>query len=99
VGPPGGRWRRVWQRVTRAVDWVPPTSDEVGTVAKCGLAAGLAWWISISITDVPNPVLASLTAVVVVPASARASVFTALQRTALWCSACWPRWRSVPRSR
>ena len=52
------------------------------TVAKSGLAAGLAWWLAQIVTGVPAPVLAPLTAVVVVQVSVRASVLTALQRSA-----------------
>jgi uncharacterized membrane protein YccC len=73
--------RRRWQRVTDVVSWTPPTSTEIGTVAKSGLAAGLSWWVARMVTDVPDPVLASLTAVVVVQVSVRASVLTALQRS------------------
>ena len=42
----GRRARRWWQRLTKAVAWTPPTSTEIGTVAKSGLAAGLAWWMA-----------------------------------------------------
>ena len=49
-------------------------------MAKSGLAAGLSWWLARVVTGVPAPVLAPLTAVVVVQVSVRASVFTALQR-------------------
>jgi uncharacterized membrane protein YgaE (UPF0421/DUF939 family) len=66
----------------RAPSWRAPTSTEIGTVAKSGLAAGLAWWIAFVVLDVPSPVLASLTAIVVVQVSVRASVSTALQRSA-----------------
>ena len=65
-----------------AVSWTPPTSTEIATVAKSGLAAGLSWWIATLVTDVPDPVLAPLTALVVVQVSVRASFFTAIQRTA-----------------
>jgi Fusaric acid resistance protein-like len=64
------------------VSWTPPTSTEIGTVAKSGLAAGLSWWIAVAVTDVPDPVLGPLTAIVVVQVSVRASVRTALQRSA-----------------
>jgi uncharacterized membrane protein YgaE (UPF0421/DUF939 family) len=74
--------RRLWQRVADAVSWTPPTSTEIGTVAKSGLAAGLSWWMARVITDVPEPVLAPLTAIVVVQVSVRASVRTAFQRSA-----------------
>jgi uncharacterized membrane protein YgaE (UPF0421/DUF939 family) len=73
--------KRLWDRLSDAVSWTPPTSTEIGTVAKSGLAAGLAWWISELITDIAYPILASLTAVVVVQVSVRASVRTALQRS------------------
>ena len=65
-----------------AVSWTPPTSTEVGTVAKAALAAGLAWGLAVIFTDVNAPVLAALTAVVVVQVNVRASVRTALQRSA-----------------
>ena len=66
----------------RALRWPAPTSTEIGTIAKSGLAAGLAWWLATILVDVPSPVLASLTAIVVVQVSVRASVTTALQRSA-----------------
>ena len=65
-----------------AVSWTTPTSTEIATVAKSGLAAGLAWWIATLVTDAPDPVLAPLTALVVVQVSVRASFFAAIQRTA-----------------
>ena len=67
--------------MAHAVSWTPPTSTEIGTVAKSGLAAGLAWWVAELVTDIDYPILASLTAVVVVQVSVRASVRTALQRS------------------
>ena len=73
--------KRLWDRLADAVSWTPPTSTEIGTVAKSGLAAGLAWWIAELVTDIAYPILASLTAVVVVQVSVRASVRTALQRS------------------
>ena len=78
----GIRTRRLWQRLLDSVSWTPPTSTEIGTVAKSGLAAGLSWWIAGAVTDVPDPVLGPLTAIVVVQVSVRASVRTALQRSA-----------------
>jgi uncharacterized membrane protein YgaE (UPF0421/DUF939 family) len=72
----------VSERVAHAISWTRPTSTEIGTVAKSGLAAGLSWWAAVSVTDVPDPVLAPLTALVVVQVSVRASVKTALQRSA-----------------
>jgi uncharacterized membrane protein YgaE (UPF0421/DUF939 family) len=72
----------VWQRLARAVSWTRPTSTEIATVAKSGLAAGLAWSLARVVSDVTAPVLASFTAIVVVQVSVRASVFTALQRSA-----------------
>jgi uncharacterized membrane protein YgaE (UPF0421/DUF939 family) len=78
----GRRAARLRQRVRDAVSWTPPTSTEIGTVAKSGLAAGLSWWIAAAVTDVSDPVLGALTAIVVVQVSVRASVRTALQRSA-----------------
>ena len=79
----GAQFRdRVRQRLTSSVTWTPPTSTEIGVVAKSGLAAGLAWWIADAATGVGNPVLASLSAIVVVQVSVRASVRTALERSA-----------------
>jgi hypothetical protein len=80
-GDPGGSLRRGWRRLAGAVSWTPPTSTELGTVAKSGLAAGLAWWVALVLTDVPDPVLASFTAIVIVQVSVRASVRTALERS------------------
>ena len=77
-----GPLRRGWDRVARAVSWTPPTSTEIATVAKSALAAGLAWWLARTATTEPSPVLASLTAIVVVEVSVRASVTAALQRSA-----------------
>jgi uncharacterized membrane protein YgaE (UPF0421/DUF939 family) len=71
-----------WQHVVGQVSWTPPTSTEIGTVAKSGLAAGVAWTLAGIVTGVPAPLLAPLTAVVVVQVSVRASVVTALQRSA-----------------
>jgi len=76
------RVQQLWQRVARAVSWTPPTSTELGVVVKSGLAAGVAWWMALVLTGVPDPVLASLTAIVVVQVSVRASIRTALQRSA-----------------
>jgi uncharacterized membrane protein YgaE (UPF0421/DUF939 family) len=64
------------------VAWTPPTSTEIGVVAKSALAAGLSWWMAGVVTGAADPVLASLTAIVVVQVSVRASVRTALQRSA-----------------
>jgi uncharacterized membrane protein YccC len=64
------------------VSWTPPTSTEVGTVAKSGLAAGLSWGIARTASGEASPVLAALSALVVVQVSVRASLRTALQRSA-----------------
>jgi Fusaric acid resistance protein-like len=79
---PGSRIRQLRERLADTVSWTRPTSTEIGTVAKSGLAAGLSWWIARAVTDVPDPVFAPLTALVVVQVSVRASVRTALQRSA-----------------
>ncbi len=78
----GGPAGRVWRRFAAAVRWTPPTSSQIGTVARSGLAAGLAWWLAETVTDEASPVLASLTAVVVVQVSVRESLRTALERSA-----------------
>jgi uncharacterized membrane protein YgaE (UPF0421/DUF939 family) len=77
-----GPARQWWQRLAHAVSWTTPTSTELGVVARSGLAAGAAWSIALLVTDVPAPVLAPLTALVVVQVSVRASISTALQRSA-----------------
>jgi len=78
---PGDRVRRSWQRFAHAVNWTRPTSTEVGTVAKSGLAAGLAWSVAALISH-ESPVLAPLTAIVVVQVSVRASISKAFERSA-----------------
>ena len=79
---PFDRLRRLWERIATAVAWTRPTSTEVGTVAKSALAAGLAWALAATWTDTTAAVLAALTAIVVVQVNVRASVSSALQRTA-----------------
>jgi hypothetical protein len=74
---PGG----VRQRLTRSVSWTPPTSTEIGIVVKSAFAAGLSWWIATTVTGIGDPMLAPLSAIVVVQVSVRASVRTAIQRS------------------
>ena len=74
--------RSLRQRLRRRISWTPPTSTEVGVVIKSALAAGLSWWLAGSVTGIGNPMLAPLSAIVVVQVSVRASVRTALQRSA-----------------
>jgi len=74
--------RRAWHSVADAVSWTPPTSTELGTVVKAAVAAGLAWALAVAVTDSDAAVLAALTSVVVVQVNVRASVPTALQRSA-----------------
>lgn len=71
----------MWHRVSSTVAWSPPTSAEFGSVAKAAVAAGLAWWLATLVTDAPSPVLAALTAVVVVQVSARSPIRSALERS------------------
>src|SRR4051794_23438540 len=73
--------RGLWERAARAVSWTRPTSSEISTVGKSALAAGLAWWVAAAITNVDAPVIASLTALVALQVSARASLRAALQRS------------------
>lgn len=75
------RWKQSWRRIADTVTWVPPTSVEVGTVAKSALAAGLAWLVATPLTGVEAPILASLTALVVIQVSARGSFRAAIERT------------------
>jgi uncharacterized membrane protein YgaE (UPF0421/DUF939 family) len=77
----GSHVGRLWQRLVEAVSWTPPTSTEIGVVAKSALAAGLSWWLAGRVSGVPNPVLAPLTAIVVVQVSVRASISSAVQRS------------------
>ena len=76
------RARELWQRIAKAVSWTRPTSTEIATVAKSGLAAGVSWWVASVVTNIPDPVLAPLTALVVVQVSVRASLRTAIERSA-----------------
>lgn len=74
--------RTPWQRAVEAVSWTPPTSTEVGVVIKCGIAAALSWAVALLVTGVDMPVIAPLTAIVVVQVSVRASIVNAIQRSA-----------------
>ncbi len=74
--------RRIGERLSRLVSWTPPTSTEIGLVVKSALAAGLSWWVATMVTGAGDPVLASLSAIVVVQVSVRASVRTAFERSA-----------------
>jgi uncharacterized membrane protein YgaE (UPF0421/DUF939 family) len=76
-------------RRTSIVRWLrdrmaatPPTSTEIATLVKAAVAAGLAWWLAGVVADVQDPLLASMTAVVVVQVSVRSSVTLAIQRCA-----------------
>jgi hypothetical protein len=75
------RARDLWQRIAKAVSWTRPTSTEIATVAKSGFAAGVSWWLASVVTNIPDPVLAPLTALVVVQVSVRASLRTAIERS------------------
>ena len=75
------RIRALWRRIAKAVSWTRPTSTEIATVAKSGLAAGLSWWLASVVTNIPDAVLAPLTALVVVQVSVRASVRSAIERS------------------
>src|SRR4051794_20392643 len=78
----GDRVGRLRQRLLPPVTWTRPTSTEIGTVAKSGLAAGLAWSIAALSTSASGAVLAPLTAIVVVQVSVRASISNAFERSA-----------------
>jgi uncharacterized membrane protein YgaE (UPF0421/DUF939 family) len=77
----GDRVRQLWQRIDRAVSWSAPTRAEIWVVGKSAFAAGISWWIARIVTDVRDPVLASLTALVVVQVTVQASVRSAIQRS------------------
>lgn len=73
---------RAWQAFVDRTGWTAPTKTEFATVAKAALAASLAWAVAAAVTDIPDPVLAPLAALITVRVSAHASVRIALQRTA-----------------
>lgn len=80
--PRRSRLRARWRAIVEAISWTTPTSTEIGVVIKSAIGAGLAWTAATLLTDVPHPVLAPLTAIVIVQVSVRASVLSALQRSA-----------------
>lgn len=61
--------------------WSRPTSSEIATILKAGLAAGVSFSVARFVTDVPNPLLAPATAIVTVHATAWTSLRTAVQRS------------------
>jgi len=71
---------RVRRRLSRG-PWTRPTSTQIGLVVKSAVAAGAAWAVAGQVTGIGSPVLASLSAIVVVQVSVRASVRSALQRS------------------
>ncbi len=77
-----GWGRHAWQAFVTRTGWTAPTRTEVATVGKAALAASLAWLLAVAVTDIPDPVLAPLAALICVRVSANASVRTALQRSA-----------------
>jgi hypothetical protein len=79
---PRSRLGRLRDRIADAASWTPPTSTEIGTVAKSALAAGVAWALAATVTGVDVAVLAALTSMLVVQVNVRASLSAALQRTA-----------------
>jgi hypothetical protein len=72
--------RRLRRRLAHG-PWTRPTSTQVALVVKSAIAAGVAWAVASQVTGVGSPVLASLSAIVVVQVSVRASVRTALERS------------------
>jgi uncharacterized membrane protein YgaE (UPF0421/DUF939 family) len=73
--------QRTWNNALRAVSWTRPTTSEIATVLKAGLAAGVSYAVARYVTNVPNPLLAPATAIVTVHATAWSSLRTALQRS------------------
>src|SRR6476660_5109115 len=71
---------RVRRRLSQG-PWTRPTSTQIGLVVKSAVAAGAAWAVAGQVTGIGSPVLASLSAIVVVQVSVRASVRSALQRS------------------
>jgi uncharacterized membrane protein YgaE (UPF0421/DUF939 family) len=63
------------------LSWTRPTTSEIATVIKAGLAAGVSFGVARFVTNVPNPLLAPATAIVTVHATAWSSLRTALQRS------------------
>ena len=82
----GGGWtdrvRHGWSVFAQRVAWTPPTRAEIGSVARAGLAAALAWMLAVAVTDVEFPVLAPLAALITVRVSVHASIRGAIERSA-----------------
>ena len=62
--------RRLRRRLSHG-PWTRPTSTQIGLVVKSAVAAGVAWAVAGLVTGVGSPVLASLSAIVVVQVSVR----------------------------
>jgi Aromatic acid exporter family member 1 len=76
------RIRRGWHVLAERVAWTPPTRAEIGSVARAGVAAALAWMLAVAVTDVEFPVLAPLAALITVRVSVHASIRGAIERSA-----------------
>ena len=76
------RVRHGWSVFAQRVAWTPPTRAEIGSVARAGLAAALAWMLAVAVTDVEFPVLAPLAALITVRVSVHASIRGAIERSA-----------------
>jgi Aromatic acid exporter family member 1 len=76
------RLRHGWSVLEERVAWTPPTRAEIGSVARAGLAAALAWVLAVAVTDVEAPVLAPLAALITVRVSVHASIRSAIERSA-----------------
>lgn len=73
--------RRAWRAFVDRTGWTAPTKTEVATIGKAALAASLAWIVATAAGDTPDPVLAPLTAIIVVRVSTHATVWIAIQRS------------------
>jgi len=77
----GSALERTWRQKLRVPSWTRPTSSEIATVLKAGLASGVSFSVARYVTAVPNPLLAPATAIVTVHATAWTTLRTAVQRS------------------
>jgi uncharacterized membrane protein YgaE (UPF0421/DUF939 family) len=73
--------RRAWRAFVDRTGWTAPSTTEVATIGKAALAASLAWIVATAASHTPDPVLAPLTALIVVRVSTHATIWMAIQRS------------------